>query len=93
MKKLTTLFEFDNVLTSAEINAEKARYMVGQLVDDLSMDKPDCQKIFSYDTLILMADIVADYVVRLDNEVKESRKLFNALFDEARNVDIKRETI
>lgn len=84
MQNFELLSELDGALTQAEISAEKGRHIAFQVYDSMSDNKKDCQKLYYYDQCRLMSDIAFDYAVRVDEELKKVRKLYNELFEKCR---------
>lgn len=91
MKNFPKICDFDGALMAVEADAEKARYMAYQIYDELAEDMTDAAKLYYYNNLRIMSEIVYDYAHQVQEELKKVRELFDDLWKDAKKAEGKLE--
>ena len=87
MNLLITAGNLDGKIGDLQIAAEKCNYMLEDLCNGHGRDDlRDVDKAFQWDNENVVVNIAQDYSRELVETAKEANKLFNQLFDEAKEL-------
>lgn len=87
MNLLITAGNLDGKIGDLQIAAEKCNYMLEDLYNGHGRDDlRDVDKAFQWDNENVVVNIAQDYSRELVETAKEANKLFNQLFDEAKEL-------
>lgn len=91
MKNFPNICDFDSALITVEVDAEKAKYMAYRVYNELAEDRTDAAKLYYYNNLRIMSEIVHDYACQVQEELKKVRELFDDLWKDAKKAEGKLE--
>lgn len=76
------LWDMDNDLMGAEVAIEKEKIQSVQLCEDFSIETADAGKVLDWDKHRVMSEILLDYAVEAEKEIKAVRKTWSTLWNQ-----------
>lgn len=89
MNKSSDIFDnwsdLESLLINIEQSAEKANYLVCDLLEMESQSTSDYHKLFNWKNIEILSQLLLDYVVSITKDITPALENYNTLFDKSRN--------
>ena len=79
------ILELDNAVCEQDINIEKANFLADRLTDLISECPTDELKLFCFDQIQMLAEILFDYTIKLNECQKELSSRVNSVIKKSQS--------